>query len=265
MSVVAHDAHVHIDPKPGGDGTRLPEYIADRDRLGIGLSAIVTPSTHGWDNTVSFAAAATDPERFRVIARVDLRADDAVAATQAVLDEGASGLRVTLMGNDDITWLNDGSIDDGLRTLAAAGGFVEFHAAPEQHGDVARFAERMPDITIVLDHMGRPDVGEGVDGPRFASYLELRRHPQIYAKTPNSSFFSRGAAPYSDLVPFWERTLEVFGPSRLMWASDWPLCVTRDPFTDTIHPLVDVLGGTDNPDAVRILRGTFEKVFGVTA
>lgn len=263
MTARRHDAHVHITPVDGPRATNLPDYLADRDAIGVDMAAIVTPSTLGWNNDVSFDAAAVDPERFRVIARVDLLADDGVEATRAVLERGAVGLRVTLMGEPDISWLDDGRIDEAATLLASSGAVVEFHAAPEQLAAVGRFAERFPAARVLIDHMGRPDVASGVDGGSFRAFLELAASPNVHAKSANSSFFSRAGHPFTDLIPFYERTLDVFGAERLLWASDWPLCVRDAPFGASVDPLETILGGADNADGELIWRSNFERVLGV--
>lgn len=265
MSARRHDAHVHITPVDGRSSTNLPDYLDDRDTAAVDIAAIVTPSTLGWNNDVSFDAAATDPERFRVIARVDLLAPDGEAATRAVLARGAVGLRVTLMGEADIAWLDEGRIDASAALLGAQGAVVEFHAAPEQLAAVGRFAARFPRVPVLIDHMGRPDVLAGADGDDFRNFLELATHPNVHAKTPNSSFFSRVEHPFADLIPFYERALATFGADRLLWGSDWPLCVSAAPFAASVEPVETVLGGAGSADAELIWRGNFERLFGVTA
>lgn len=259
-----HDAHVHITPVDEHGATNLAQYLDHRASAGIDMAAIVTPSTLGWDNEVSFAAAAADPSRFRVIARVDVLAADAVATTRAVLERGAVGLRITLMGERDISWLDDGRIDAVAAVLEEGGAAVEFHAASDQLADVGRFARRFPRAPVLVDHMGRPDLDEGAEGSTFRGFLELADASNVLAKTANSSFFSRTGHPYADLIPFYERALDAFGPERLIWASDWPLCIRQDPFTATVEPVETVLGGATSTDAELIWRGNFERVLGVT-
>lgn len=261
MTFRAHDAHIHITPVEGG-GSNLDDYRRERDAHGIGMAAVVTPSTMGWDNELSFETAAIEPARFRVIARVDLLSDDAVTTTAEMMRRGASGIRVTLLGETDIRWLNDGRIDDAIAVVEANRRVVEFHVAPEQLTQVETFAIRRPNSRILIDHLGRPDVSTGVDGSAFEQFLRLAALPSIYAKTPNSSFFSAAGPPYADLAPFMERALSAFGAERLLWASDWPLCVREDAFAHAFDPLTAVLGGHSSTDADLIWRHNFERILG---
>ncbi|MGB4136678.1 MAG: amidohydrolase family protein, partial [Microbacterium sp.] len=206
----ANDAHVHITPRSVDPMAGEQAYLRDRDAHGIGISAIVTPSTMGWDNETSFAVAARDPERFRVIARADVRHPDAAQRVAGLLARGASGIRLTLLGDADISWLTDGTADEASAVLDAAGAVVEMHAGPEQLPAVGRFAARWARTRVVIDHLGRPDPARGPDSPGFTAFLALAEHPHITAKTPNTTFFSRSGAPFRDLVPFYESALEAY-------------------------------------------------------
>ncbi|GAA5149762.1 amidohydrolase family protein [Microbacterium pseudoresistens] len=257
----AHDAHVHITPGAVDSAADENAYLRLRDAHGVGITAIVTPSTMGWDNETSFAVAAGDPDRFRVIARADVRSLGSAQRVTDLLARGASGIRLTLLGESDIAWLTDGSLDEPLRVLDAAGAVAEMHAAPEQLPDVARFAARWERIAVVVDHLGRPDPVAGPASAGFARFLALAEHPNVTAKTPNSAFFSRSGAPFTDLIPFYETALDAFGPRRLLWASDWPLCVQDAPFDAAFEPLTTVLGGRSSRDADLIWRENFTRVF----
>lgn len=254
----ANDAHVHITP-PAVDAAADEEtYVSIQDAHGIGISAIVTPGTMGWDNETSFAVAERAPERFRVVARTDLRDADAAQRVAELLARGASGVRITLLGESDISWLTDGTLDAAMSVLADASAMVEMHASSDQLPHVGEFAARWPTVTVVIDHLGRPDPG---DADSFTHFLALAEHPNVTAKTPNSSFFSRVGTPFFDLIPFYESALTAFGPEKLMWASDWPLCVRKQPFSTVFEPLTAILGGRSSRDAERIWQTNFTRVF----
>lgn len=257
----AHDAHVHITPGTVDSAADENAYLRLRDAHGIGITAIVTPSTMGWDNETSFAVAGGDPDRFRVIARADVRSPGGARRVADLLDRGASGIRFTLLGESDITWLTDGSLDEPLRVLDAAGAVAEMHAAPEQLPEVARFAARWERTTVLVDHLGRPDPDAGPASAGFSRFLALAEHPNVTAKTPNSAFFSRSGDPFADLVAFYESALDAFGAGRLLWASDWPLCVRDAPFDAAFEPLTAVLGGRSSRDADLIWRENFTRIF----
>jgi 2-pyrone-4,6-dicarboxylate lactonase len=77
--------------------------------------------------------------------------------------------------------------------------------------------------TVVIDHMGRPDVSKPVDGPEFELFVRLmREHPQVWSKVSCAERLSvTGGPDYQDVVPFARRLVESF-PDRVLWGTDWP-------------------------------------------
>jgi 2-pyrone-4,6-dicarboxylate lactonase len=77
--------------------------------------------------------------------------------------------------------------------------------------------------TVVVDHMGRPDVAKPVDGPEFQRFVRLlSEHPNIWSKVSCPERLSKSGPPsYGDVVPFARRLVETF-PDRVLWGTDWP-------------------------------------------
>jgi 2-pyrone-4,6-dicarboxylate lactonase len=84
--------------------------------------------------------------------------------------------------------------------------------------------------TVVVDHMGRPDLSQPVDGPEFERFVRLlREHDNIWSKVSCPERLSVSGPPaldgerraYRDVVPFARRLVETF-PDRVLWGTDWP-------------------------------------------
>jgi 2-pyrone-4,6-dicarboxylate lactonase len=77
--------------------------------------------------------------------------------------------------------------------------------------------------TVVVDHMGRPDVTEPIDGPEFVLFVKLMaEHPNIWSKVSGPERLSVSGPPtYDDFVPFARHIVESF-PDRVLWGTDWP-------------------------------------------
>jgi 2-pyrone-4,6-dicarboxylate lactonase len=93
---------------------------------------------------------------------------------------------------------------------------------------------------VVVDHLGRPDVREPVDGPGFARFLRLmREHVNVWTKLscPERLSVSGPPAlhgetrPYRDVLPFQQRVLAEF-PTRVLWGTDWPHPNLKDHMPD---------------------------------
>jgi len=84
--------------------------------------------------------------------------------------------------------------------------------------------------TVVVDHMGRPDVSKPVDGPEFELFVRMmREHENVWSKVSCPERLSVTGPPalngerhaYQDVVPFAKRLVETF-PDRVLWGTDWP-------------------------------------------
>lgn len=258
-----NDAHVHVVYTETGSvsGTNVGELLTAMDSAGVEKAAVVTPQPMGWNNGATFAATAAFPERFIAIVRLDVRAEGGPIETQSLLDQGARGIRIHLFDEQDIGWLADGTMDGSLDVLADNGASLAFHCRPDQLPAVGDLAVRKPDLTILVDHIGRPDVHEGPDGEGFTAFLKLAKYPNILAKSPDPSFFSAAPPPHLDLVPFLERALDRFGADRILWGSDWPLSAQDEDYGASLEPLTSVLASAPPAEQYAVLRGNFERLF----
>jgi L-fuconolactonase len=258
-----HDAHVHVVYTQDGSiaGTNAGELLAAMDTAGVEKAAVITPQPLAWDNSATFAATTAFPDRFIAIVRLDVRAEGAAAVTASLIEEGARGIRIHLFDEPDIGWLTDGTIDGVLGVLADNDSNVAFHCRPDQLPAVGELAARRPELTILVDHIGRPDVHAGAADPGFAGFLALAKYPNVLGKSPDPNFFSAAPPPHLDLVPFLEQALDRFGSERILWGSDWPLSALEEDYSASLEPLVTVLAGASATEQHAVLRGNFERLF----
>jgi 2-pyrone-4,6-dicarboxylate lactonase len=92
----------------------------------------------------------------------------------------------------------------------------------------------------VVDHMGRPDVSQPVDGPEFELFVKfMREHPNVWSKVSGPERLSLTgpkalngeSQAYRDVVPFARRLVECF-PDRVLWGTDWPHPNLKDHMPD---------------------------------
>lgn len=260
MEPLAHDGHVHITSSLAGSSASAADLIADMDDARVGYAAVVTPGTAGWDNTLTYEAVASAPDRLVPIVRVDMRAENAVELLRLAASAGAVGVRITTTADRTLDWLFDAHADAAADVMADASLVAEFHAEPDQLTTIGHYAEAHPDLRILIDHMGRPAVPLGVRAPRFQDFLNLAAHPNVYAKTANSSYFSRESTPYNDIAPFLRAAIDAFGPHRIMWSSDWPSIRDAGAYSLALEPTITVVADMPSADAAAVLKGTFEEL-----
>lgn len=157
---------------------------------------------------------------------------DRGAETEQQLDalagyERVVGVRHLLQGGPDGLARSDAFVA-GARAVASRGWTFDACVRAQQLPDVTALAAAVPELPIVLDHLGKPAVGTGEAPLRpSAEWLrdlaDLARRPGVYCKLSGLPAEASGVWTEAQLVPFLDAALESFGPDRLMWGSDWPV------------------------------------------
>ncbi|WP_115786802.1 amidohydrolase family protein [Arthrobacter silvisoli] len=158
-------------------------------------------------------------------------------------------------------------VRDSLRLLASQGlAFDVPDAFPRHLGATVRLARELPELTVVLDHLGKPPLGAGVDSEPMARW---RADFRGFAALPNAvaklSGLHLAGVPYTAAVlrPLWEEALKAFGPARLMIGGDWPVSTLGAPYAETIGVLLELLGELSDLEQEQILEGTAVRVYGL--
>ncbi|MEV7794473.1 amidohydrolase family protein [Streptomyces sp. NPDC087512] len=174
-----------------------------------------------------------------VVGWTDLTAPD-VADTIAALRERPGGdrlvgIRHQVQEEPDPSWLLRPDVRRGLSAVAAAGLVYDLVVTPGQLAAAADAAARLTGLTFVLDHLGKPPIATGELEPWGADLRRLAALPNTVAKL---SGLVTEAAPGNwrteDLRPCADIALDAFGPRRLMFGSDWPVCTLRADYTSVL-------------------------------
>ncbi|MFE6735019.1 amidohydrolase family protein [Microbacterium sp. NPDC057650] len=147
---------------------------------------------------------------------------DELAAYQRVI-----GVRHLLQGEKD-GFARMPEFIEGARAVASRGLTFDACVRDSQISDVTALAEAVPDLRIVLDHLGKPAVGTDAAPLRPTAewkrdIADLARHPQTYVKLSGLPAEAGGHWDEEQLEPFLDVVAEAFGEDRLMWGSDWPV------------------------------------------
>ncbi len=195
------------------------QLFALRDFLGFDRNVIVQATCHGNDNRAMVDALRHSDGRARGVASVAPDVSDA-----ELRDMHAAGVRGTRF--NFVRRLVDVTPHDVLESIAARIAPLGWHVvvyfeAADLPGLLGLF-DAIP-TDIVVDHMGRPDVGEPVDGPGFERFVRLMQdNPRVWSKVSCPERLSKsGPDGYDDVVPFARRVVETF-PDRVLWGTDWP-------------------------------------------
>jgi len=226
----AVDAHCHVF----GPGARFPyaperkytpcdapkeKLWALRDYLGFERNVLVQATCHGADNRALVDALHDARGRARGVATVG---GDVTDAELSALDAaGVRGVRFNFVRRlVDVTPQH--VLARLARRVAPLGWHVVIYFEAADLPEHYDFFASLP-TTVVVDHMGRPDVTQPVDGPGFELFVRLmREHANVWSKVSCPERLSRLGPPgYDDVVPFARRLVVEF-PNRVLWGTDWP-------------------------------------------
>jgi 2-pyrone-4,6-dicarboxylate lactonase len=242
----AVDAHCHVfGPQAQFPFSPLAKYLPQdagidrllelRDRWGFARNVIVQPSCHGTDNTVTIDAIARTEGRAKGIAVVE--PDIADEELQKMDAGGIRGIRFNF-----IKRLVENAPKDKFLQIASRlpkGWHVVVYFEADILEELRPFFADIP-VPLVIDHMGRPDVTQGPDGPdmtAFRAFLDSR--DDIWVKTTCPDRLDLAGPPYDDFVRSVRPLVEDY-QDRVLWGTDWP-----HPTMETIlpddGPIIDVI------------------------
>jgi 2-pyrone-4,6-dicarboxylate lactonase len=200
--------------------------FALRDRLGFARNVIVQATCHGADNRAMLDACLHSDGKARGVATVRRGVTD--AELWDMHHAGVRGVRFNFVKR-----LVDFTPKDELMEIATRiaplGWHVVVYFEAADLPELWDFFAGLP-TTVVVDHMGRPDVSKPVDGEEFERFIRLmHEHPNIWSKVSCPERLSVSGPPaldgesaaYRDVVPFARRLIETF-PDRVLWGTDWP-------------------------------------------
>jgi len=174
------------------------------------------------------------------------------------------GIRHQVQGEPDPEWLLRPDVHRGLAAVAEAGLLYDLVVLPHQLPACVKAAASLPQLTFVLDHLGKPPIASGDLEPWASDLRALAALPNTAAKL---SGLVTEADPTSwtvaDLRPYADTALAAFGPSRLMFGSDWPVCTLRASYGEvlaTAQELTAVLGPSEQED---VFTGTATRLYGL--
>lgn len=233
----AVDAHCHVFG-PGAEFPYAPErkytpcdaskdqLFALRDHLGFARNVVVQATCHGADNSAMVDALRASGGLARGVATVRPGISD--AELRELHEAGVRGVRFNFVKRlVDAAPRQD--LWDVVERIRPFGWHVVVYFEADDLAGLRDFLLSVP-VPLVIDHMGRPDVGEAPHGPEFEAFLDfMRARDDIWCKVscPERLSVSGPAAldgeqrAYRDVVPFARRVVEEF-PDRVLWGTDWP-------------------------------------------
>ena len=220
----------------------MEKLVPLMDEAGVDRAVIVPPSWPGDRNDYGIEAAKRYPDRFAVMGRIPLKNPESAALLPRWKEQpGMLGVRVTFLG-PAAAWLTDG-IADWFWPAAEKAGLPVMFLSPGQAGEFARIAERHPQLTLIVDHMGvSADV---VKAGKLADSIDqtasLAKYQNVSVKLSAAPNNSTEAYPFRDFTPHIRRLFDAYGPQRCYWGTDMTNGFTKATYKQRITHFTEEL------------------------
>ncbi len=252
------DAHHHVwdlarRPQPWTDDlsvlrrsfgfAELAPQLARQDVVGT----VVVQTVASADETRELLALAhTEPLVSGVVGWLDLEAADVEDAVSALRDLPGGrhlvGARHQLQLEPDPEWLGRPAVRRGLAALSRHGLVYDLVVSPSQLPTVTRVVADLPDVAFVLDHAGKPAIGGGDLATWTDDIAALAKLDNVAVKLSGLvTEASWTAWTVADLQPAADVVLSAFGADRVMFGSDWPVCLLAEASYDRVVASAEAL------------------------
>ncbi|MBO3751229.1 amidohydrolase family protein [Streptosporangiaceae bacterium NEAU-GS5] len=220
------------------------------------------------DETAEFLAVAAASDLVAgVVGWADL-VSDRLPHTLARLREGPGGeylvgVRHLVQSEPDPGWLNRPDVRQGMRTLATLGLAYDLLTLPHQLPAAVDTARALPELTFILDHLSKPPIASGELEPWAARVRELAAEPNVFCKL--SGLVTEAGAGWTvpDLRPYAEVVLDAFGSHRVMFGSDWPVCLLAASYSQVVATAEEMTAALSADERADVFGGTAARAYGL--
>ncbi|WP_427924258.1 amidohydrolase family protein [Streptomyces sp. cg40] len=174
------------------------------------------------------------------------------------------GIRHQVQGEPDPNWLLRPDVRRGLAAVADAGLVYDLLVLPHQFPASVQAAASLPQLTFVLDHLGKPPIASGRLEPWEAALRSLAALPNIHCKLSGlvteadwKNWSTRDLRPCTDVA------LDAFGPDRLMFGTDWPVCTLAASYGEVAAATGELTDGLSAAERAEVFEGTATRVYGL--
>jgi len=197
-----------------------------------------------------------------VVGWVAFDAPDAVDHIAALATERRLvGLRPMVQDETYDDWLLRPELAPAFEAMIAHGLVFDALVLPRHLPRLARVLERHPELRVVIDHGAKPRIRDGEVAAWAAAMASIAAHPQVSCKLSGLVTEAPPDADLETLRPYVATLLELFGPRRLLWGSDWPVVDLAGGY-DRWHDLArEALAGLDAAALADVFGGNAERVY----
>ncbi|MFF4826818.1 amidohydrolase family protein [Streptomyces sp. NPDC001312] len=203
-----------------------------------------------------------------VVGWVDLIRPDIAAELARLRDlpggRHLKGVRHQVQAEPDPRWLLRPDVRRGLAAVSDAGLVHDLVVVPHQLPACVESAAGHPGLTFVLDHLGKPPIASGEREPWATAVRALAALPNTVCKLSGLVTEADPATwTTADLRPYADVVLDAFGPDRLMYGSDWPVCTLAAGYAEVLAAARELTSGITAAERAAVFEGTATRVYGL--
>jgi L-fuconolactonase len=269
------DSHVHLWDLavrnqawiPSGSPIRRSFDVRDLRSMLAGTpvaGVILVQVINDADETADFIDCAKNADIIRgVVGWADLTSPDFAGTLCALTSTGCLvGIRHQALAEaDPAGWLRSPRVGRSLAILDAAGLPFDLMIRPA-HFPAAREAARdHPSLQFVLDHLGKPPIAAGALEPWASGLRALAAEPNIACKLSGLQTLASPDWTYPELARYIDTALEAFGPSRLIFGSDWPVSSQAAPYARVCQVAQAACSALSGAERAAVLAGNARAIY----
>jgi L-fuconolactonase len=263
------DSHVHVwkhDPAfPFAAGARVPDRDATPDSLlalmkanGVSKTVIIQVIHYRYGNEYLSDVLKRYPGTFQGVCRVDPLDPAAPDHLSRLTEQGFRGVRLSPAGDGSGDWIRGPLMPPLWRRCRDLKVPMTVLAPITRMPDVGLLLEKLPDLTVVIDHMADCPV----DAPtELEKLIALARYPGVFVKITHTWSISKQPYPWADAHDHVKRLHHAFGPRRLMWGTDWPILESHATYAQALTVVRDEMRFFNADDLRWILGGSVQRVW----
>ncbi|KAA2262396.1 amidohydrolase family protein [Solihabitans fulvus] len=244
----------------------VPDLAPLAAEAGITTTVLVQTVTVAEETPELLALAEESDLIGAVVGWTDLTAPD-VADTLAALREAPGGrwlrgIRHQVQAEPDPEWLCRKDVRHGLAQVGRAGLVYELLTLPHQLPAALSTVQALPEVEFVLDHCSKPPVRTGELQPWASRLRALAALPNVTCKLSGlvtEADWTTWSIP--DLRPYVEAVLTAFGPTRVMFGSDWPVCLLAATYPQVLEAAENLTKDLTKPERTAIFTTTATKTY----
>ena len=172
------------------------------------------------------------------------------------------GLRHVIQDEPDDSFILRADFNRGITAMTNTGLVYDILIFARHLPAAARFVDRHPNQVFVLDHLAKPFISKGILDPWRTDIRELAKRKNVYCKVSGmvtEANWSQWRA--EELQPYVDTVLGAFGPERLMFGSDWPVCLLATIYSEWFATLHKMLHSLSDSEKQSIFGGVASRVY----